>query len=282
MTFLIATIFQFGAVFGQQVIYPPDNRMQPYDLKSGIYKKAISATAVMVYQSHLNYSMKGDYFYLNDLNFESRFKVCSDHPFAAEPASGLCTGFLIDRDLILTAGHCLGSTMDCRNNFWLFDYHYKSNTKDSISFNYRQIYRCRKIVKRQYDKSKSHDYAIAQLERVVTDRDPLELNYSDDLKSGDPLFMTTHLGGLPLKIINVAHVMKSAHPEFFTANLDALGGSSGSPVINKISGLVEGILVRGNGMPSFYSPKKRACLVETMCSPKSCGGVEVTKIRQIF
>ena len=51
--------------------------------------------------------------------------------------------------------------------------------------------------------------------------------------------------GLPAKVAGGAKVNDTAAEGYFTANLDAFGGNSGSVVINDRTGKAEGILVRG-------------------------------------
>ncbi len=51
--------------------------------------------------------------------------------------------------------------------------------------------------------------------------------------------------GLPTKVADGAQV-RSVNDVFLVANLDTYGGNSGSAVFNAVTGVVEGILVRGD------------------------------------
>jgi S1-C subfamily serine protease len=75
---------------------------------------------------------------------------------------------------------------------------------------------------------------------------------------GTKLFVIGHPTGLPQKIadgasVKIANAVSYIDPigsiirkaNFFTANLDTYAGNSGSPVFNKRTGKVEGILVQG-------------------------------------
>ena len=61
------------------------------------------------------------------------------------------------------------------------------------------------------------------------------------------------------------------------ANLDTYGGNSGSAVFNAKTGLVEGILVRGE---QDYV-QKGDCRVSNVCPADGCRGEDVTKILSV-
>ena len=85
--------------------------------------------------------------------------------------------------------------------------------------------------------------------------------------------------GLPTKIADQAQVRTNKHRNFFVANLDTFGGNSGSPVINKSSGLVEGILVRGES--DYKYNRVRGRFENNVCVDSGCRGEDVTKISSI-
>ena len=64
---------------------------------------------------------------------------------------------------------------------------------------------------------------------------------------------------------------------YFVANLDTYGGNSGSAVFNTDTGLVEGILVRGEN-DFVYS---NGCRVSNVCPAPGCRGEDVTKISEL-
>lgn len=88
-----------------------------------------------------------------------------------------------------------------------------------------------------------------------------------------------HPSGLPLKITDRAVSLPSAFNSrtFFRVNSDTFAGNSGSPVINRKSGVVEGILVRGE-QDYRYIPD-RGCSIVNICSKKrKCKGEDATRI----
>jgi hypothetical protein len=72
-------------------------------------------------------------------------------------------------------------------------------------------------------------------------------------------------------------VRDASKPGFFVANLDTYGGNSGSAVFNAATGLVEGILVRGE---QDYV-QKGDCRVSNVCPADGCRGEDVTKIAAV-
>ncbi|MEI8190645.1 MAG: hypothetical protein WCI75_13115 [candidate division NC10 bacterium] len=69
--------------------------------------------------------------------------------------------------------------------------------------------------------------------------------------------------------------MRDASPNgYFVANLDTYGGNSGSAVFSATTGLVEGILVRGENDYVW----KGGCRVSNRCPADGCRGEDVTKV----
>lgn len=55
--------------------------------------------------------------------------LCDDEKFAVQPSASFCSATLIDDELVLTAGHCLGddaaaAAERCQRLWITFDYHY--------------------------------------------------------------------------------------------------------------------------------------------------------------
>jgi hypothetical protein len=66
--------------------------------------------------------------------------------------------------------------------------------------------------------------------------------------------------------------MNVDEPNYLQANLDTYGGNSGSPVMNATTGLIEGILVRGN--EDFTYDSNRGCYRSNVCPDSGCPGWE--------
>ncbi len=93
------------------------------------------------------------------------------------------------------------------------------------------------------------DYCVVRVDRAITapNAEPLDIRRSGSVSVGTPIGVIGHPAGLPMKVaFGPTTAVRSVGPNgYFVANLDTYGGNSGSPVFNATTGLVEGILVRG-------------------------------------
>lgn len=66
---------------------------------------------------------------------------------------------------------------------------------------------------------------------------------------------------------------------FFSANLDTFQGNSGSAVFNAETGMIEGILVRGE--EDFIPNQAEMCIEANKCANDKCRGEDVTRLTAI-
>lgn len=264
------------------------------DRKSTIYytyDDYTRATAVMVYKSMFD----GSYIQapsLGDLLLDiyrpkGATYVHSDVRFKDQPAAGDCSGFLIAPDILITAGHCI----DYENMYdveWVFDYtdklNYPANKRIYIPSENR--YRVVEILTQVL--AGRTDYAMLRLDRPVKGRKPFIFRTGGEVYEGQKITLLGAPFGVPLKVVENAKVTKSeGFRTYFHTDLDAFGGNSGGPVFSSLSGLIEGILVRGpdNGYFSkgYYIDDNCKCLRTKTYSEESAktDGVEVQRIRDL-
>jgi hypothetical protein len=93
--------------------------------------------------------------------------------------------------------------------------------------------------------------------------------------------MLGHPVGLSQKVASNGFIIENENPVFFKTNLDSFSGNSGSPIFNKKTGLVEGILVRGEG--DFITDEVNDCERLHFCpeNGEGCQGEDGTRITQI-
>lgn len=193
--------------------------------------------------------------------------LCEDERFRDQVNLGSCSGFLAGPKTLVTAGHCAKNILDCENNKWVFGF---KDTTTELSKD--QVYSCKKIItqKNIYDDKEVSDYAVIELDRPVKGYVPLKLRKHGRVMLNTPLVVIGHPLGLPMKAtdggtVNRMNDLERKNPiksfilraHYFNANLDAYGGNSGSPVFNKRSGEVEGILIEGE--TDFVYNSKREC-----------------------
>lgn len=246
-----------------KVIYGDDNRVDVADYPDVNVQELASSVAAMISTDSID-----DEGNLSGETLSDYYGLCEDQRFQDELVAASCTGFLVDEDLIVTAGHCIGTSAVCTGEKWVFGYH---NGKSSVSTD--DVYECSEIVSLAYSSSQYLDYAVVRLDRKVEGRKPLRFNRVGVANVGDDLIIMGHPTGMSLKIADSASV-RSVENEYFVANLDSFGGNSGSPVFNASSLEVEGILVRGE---TDYI-NENGCTVVNTCEDDGCDGEDSTHI----
>lgn len=129
----------------------------------------------------------------------------------------VCTGFLIDDDLILTNYHCIINT-NAQDIKVVFN---KETGKKGVT---KEVIR---IERSDFNR----DYAILRLKRPINNVLVIKLSEAEPI---DNLAIIQHPGGIE-KMISIRNCRAtSIPPEFyFCHQCDTEGGSSGSPVLNK-------------------------------------------------
>lgn len=258
-----------------KVVYGKDNRQDVFESTNALYKKLALSTAAMIPNNSLE--VKGDMVIINGGTLEGD-GICSDAKFAKQQTAAMCSGFLVGKDLLLTAGHCIQTMSDCQSNSWVFDYSNAKAEKSLFEINKKDIYACTEIISRELDNGTENDFALVRLDRQ-SDREPLSFRKTGKLGDKAKLVVIGHPSGLPTKISDGANVRGNANQYFFQSNLDTFGGNSGSAVFDSTTGVVEGILVRGER--DYVMDKVSNCYRPNVCKMSACRGEDVTRITNI-
>jgi len=281
------------------VIYGQDDRREYFEATEQQRQWANSTVAIFD-SSNFKLDLYSDRwllpaYTLQDLIFESyRLKACVDEPYIRQTSASICSGVLIAPDLILTAGHCFSEPTFCKQHKIVFGYaNYSSNDLPGPnSIDDHQVYHCQKVIKAQTDKNIG-DFAIVQLDRIVPDHKPLPINLAGGVNEQTPLVLLGHPSGLPLKIAAGATVLQtqkkphSGEPaifwkNFYKANTDSYGGNSGSPVINALTGEIEGILVSGQQDYDYLIENDQVtCVKSYHCAQNGCGADEGETVARV-
>ena len=205
--------------------------------------------------------------------------MCSGELFTSQPAPGFCTGFLIEDDVLVTAGHCL-QKVSCSDTSVVFDFYMESNNS-TATISSDSVYRCAEVLAQAIPSQANQnlDYAIIKLDRP-TGRPVIDYDLETQLKAQTKVAVIGYPSGLPLKIASDAVVTSNEVDEpFFVTNLDTFGSNSGSPVINTDTYLVEGILVRGAN--DYVLSNDQTCIQVNRCPEggnETCSGENATKM----
>ena len=136
------------------------------------------------------------------------------------------------------------------------------------------------MIKSVENRETGSDFAIIRLRRPVLDRSPLQYRQSGTVPSNQELIVIGHPSGLPTKVSDEAEVSGNEMPAFFLSNLDAFGGNSGSPVLDAETGIVEGVLVRGE----YDYVRQNGCKRPKFCANDmtGCSGEGATRITEVL
>lgn len=240
-------------------IYGEDERKNISEEHYADWKKAARAVAVMVKASKVKFSGTEALIETKPAHLlQKSYNVCSDERYLEEPTHGVCTGFLISSDLIMTARHCIPSITACADYYWMFDYTDLSLDRDgNVHLDRKDVYECKEIVKHSSSRTLKKDYAVFRVTRKVTGRTPLKLDESFSSRVGDRVGMIGAPLGLPLKTAKVGKILDMADHLSFQVNVDTFGGNSGSPVFDMNTMKVLGILVAGE--PDFSMSRQDKC-----------------------
>ncbi len=240
-------------------IYGGDERKNVSEEKNPTWIKAARSVAVMMHAKKVSISGSCATIKTTDKNrLKQAYNLCSDERYLEEPTHGLCTGFLIGPDLMMTARHCIPSVVSCSNFVWIFDYNDKSlDEEGNVRVKSSDVFECSEIVKHSTSRGLKHDFAIFKLNRKATGRTPLKLEDHYENQAGDPIGMVGAPLGLPLKISRYGEILGEDDELSFQVNVDTYGGNSGSPVFDVKTMKVLGILVAGE--PDFTYNTAQKC-----------------------
>jgi V8-like Glu-specific endopeptidase len=300
----VITLLSLPALATNPVIYGDDNRQEVYEA-SPLHQKLASSAITMVEKVKLTRSAERPGLVQLDQStlrnwLESQFEeekslrlsksaqdavdekvtFCEGERFTEQPNPAMCSGFLVGPDLIVTAGHCVAIENMCEAYSWVFDFKVDAVTKTAgVDVKEENVYNCKKVISSVLANGMGLDYGLIQLDRKVTDREALEVRTNGQLKSQTSLVVIGNPSGLPLKVAAGATVRSNVHPFYFSANLDTFQGNSGSAVLNSDTGVVEGILVRGE--EDFEANTALMCIEAKRCDDSGCRGEDVSRMTSI-
>lgn len=257
----------------EKVIYGDDNRMEPSE-SSVFYQQLAISTAAQIPKK--NVSISDETATILGQMLINR-NICEDQRFIHQSTAANCSGFLVAEDVLITAGHCIRTQSDCDRYYWVFDYIDDGTEAGSLDIPASSVVECKEILDRQLNATTDNDYAVIRLKTKVIDRAPLSVRKEGKIEDNQHLVVIGHPTGLPVKIADDAYVRKNTNPVFFVTNLDTFGGNSGSAVFDAETGIVEGILVRGEDDYVW----KDGCKVPKHCEMDECRGEDVTRITSI-
>ena len=272
-----ATTPHASSVHSPNVVYGDDNRHDVYDVADKRYAEWASSTVGLFNRNDVQSSAASDVFDLVTHSYSEQYNLCAEERFFEQSTGAFCSGSLVAPDTIMTAGHCITSPGECANTVFVFGFAVTQKGQLPTTASKDNVYGCKQIISRKQI-GKGADYAIIKLDRPVVGHTPLPVNQTGLIGNATPLLVIGHPAGLPTKVADGAAVRDASPVGYFTANLDTYGGNSGSAVFNTRTGLIEGILVRGER--DYIS--RGNCMVTNVCESDSCRGEDVTKVAEVL
>ncbi len=275
-------------------IYGNDDRLDYFEASPAMRQLADSVVSLWP-SKQVRFDL-GEY-KLATIGFGEALNLCPGEKFREQPIGAFCSGTLVGEDIVMTAGHCITDEAMCADTRFVFGFNIdKAGGTARTSVKAKDIYSCKRIIKRDLDKQSSGiigtglaifnalfnksgpDYALVQLDRKVEGRKPLPVSRNSRLKAGDRIFVIGHPVGLPVKAAGGAGVRDTGSRAFFLTDLDTFGGNSGSAVFNAATNKIEGILVRG-GTDFVDSPA--GCKTQYRTGQNEGRGEAATKISML-
>lgn len=239
--FTFSLFFQSTHASNVDAIYRNDNRQFITSYTNPQIREISKSIGLIINKDEL----VDNFIIAHKLTDPNRLNICSDERFAESLSVESCTGFLIAPDLVATAGHCFMSNYDCDKRAVVFGVTEESSTKDGHNISPKNVYQCKEIVTKFYTGNPADDFAIIRLDRKASKIKSLKLRQKGAININEKVFMLGHPLGMPMMISKVARVRDNSDEVVFRADLDSFKGNSGSPVFNKETLEVEGILVGG-------------------------------------
>jgi hypothetical protein len=211
--------------------------------------------------------------YLETKKFGEAYDLCSDEKYREQPITALCSGVIVDSDVIATTGHCIDSE-NVSNTVFIFGFKINNIMETNIVINNSDIYKGQRIIGRELESGgPGPDWSLVQLDRKVENHKVARIRTKGKISDNTNVHVIGHPCGLPLKLGDNAIIKDNNKDSYFVANLDAFGGNPGSPVFNSDTHEVEGILAYGETDFIFVGN----CNKSLICPNTGCGGVTCTR-----
>ncbi|CAL2077057.1 serine protease [Tenacibaculum sp. 190524A05c] len=260
-------------IYGIDIKYSKDNRTEVQFTNNDTIRKNSNGIVLIVNNSLLKKSTNNS-FKLETTNLvdDPMIKSCDSERFVKQPSIAYkhttCTGFIVGKNVLITAGHCILSNADLMNKAFILDYRLNNDESKNIVIKKSQIITGKKV-QRVGKNKKGLDYAIIRTNEEMDKSRILNLNWNSKIEVNQALYTIGHPLGLPQKLADKAWVTKNNNPYIFNANLDTFAGNSGGPVFNRNTHEVEGFLLSG-GQDYKFKDKSQTCRIVNTCGTTGC------------
>ena len=259
-----------------QVIYGEDDRRDLHQLTEERWQELARSTAVLVDRRYVQKLTDEETTYrLVTEKVGKRYDLCRSERFWEQPsAASYCSGFLVGENVLVSAAHCFNDAGACKTTAVVFDYAYHSSDRDPTRVAESNVYFCEEVLEHIYEIGSGLDFAVVRLDRAVQGRKPLPLSTKVEVNKGEAVTVIGHPLGLPSKM-SQGNIRSVRGKGYFVINADLYTGNSGSPVFDSRTGVVKGLVARGED--DFIT--RGSCDVSKTCDLDGCEGEHVIRAR---
>jgi hypothetical protein len=178
----------------------------------------------------------------NAVTLAEHAELCEGEPFADQPVIAGCSGTLIDRNLVVTAQHCIGTDDACRSARFLTGL-YNDESGALRELRPSDVYSCRARVA----VPEGRDIVVIELDRpVAAPYGPMPVAEVRP-HVGESLRVAGFPTGIPMKIASGCSVLDYYEAgDDYRINCDLFAGNSGSGVFDSSAELL-GVYFSGAG-----------------------------------
>lgn len=263
------------------VIYDVDDRKNLYEITDAALLADAEKSACILKKNLLRKNADGSFTIVPDGSYQAVFRLCDEERFKDEPVASFCSGFAIDKDLFVTAGHCIKNE---KVDDLVIVYGYAVNTAGSVNLTIQasDVYQPVKVVARELNEATQNDFCLLKIKGRFQPERIAKIRREGKIADNEDVHVIGYPCGLPMKVTPNGKVFNNSISNYFVTNLDTYGGNSGSPVFNSKTHVVEGILVRGN--KDFQTVTLNNCRRSFPCPHDigSCRGEDVSRISQFW
>ncbi len=247
-----------------RIIRPPDDRKDYFE-SSAMLQGIGDSVCAFVSNDAITDNGNGTFTISAPTLATDRSPLCAGEPFGDQPTAANCTATLVGSDILVTAGHCLddnGVRTDLSTFYCVFDYAVRQEGVNPSMFTTDQVVRASEILGLVNVADTANDWAVVKLERAITGRTPVPVRSSGAVAVGEGLVAIGFGAGLPMKFSDNSTVQTIV--DFgFEADMDIIEGNSGGPIINAMTGMIEGVVSSDLAVDDFYQDGN--CFRATVC-----------------
>ncbi len=264
--------FSGEETFHSSVAYGNDSRKDVNQVSSETLSPNIEASAAVF--SSENLVPKAKTFTLRGRTLGEKKNLCKGERFEAHWSAARCSAVLIDKKLILTAGHCIPDQKKCEGSKIVFGWH-----KDSKSVEKTKTYSCKKWIAGAQGNGglDSFDFALIQLDREVSQVTPLMPSF-ETLKENEQIYTIGYPNGTSAKYSEGKITYGSDYSANSMAEIDGFTGNSGGPIFDQNHRL-RGIYSYGE--QDFLLNEQKGCYEVKRCASGQCNEEVLLNLRAI-